>query len=236
MSVWRPKRFWKSVSVEPAEEGFGVALDGRPVRTPAKAALILPTRAMAEAVAGEWQGVEGEIRPETMPVTRRANAAIDKVAPQFDEVAEMIAAYGGSDLLCYRAEGPRELTEAQARGWDPLLDWAEATFGARLAVTQGVVPVAQAETALERLRAEVRACSAFQLTALHDLVALTGSLVLGLAATRPEFEPEDLWALSRIDEEWQIAQWGEDEEAAQAVALRKADFLAARKFWALCGQ
>ncbi|MDW4549765.1 ATP12 family protein [Defluviimonas sp. D31] len=231
MSGWKAKRFWKTVVVVESDGGFGVTLDARPVRTPAKSPMALPTRAMAEAIAAEWEAVEKEVDPRRMPVTRGANAAIDKVAPQFDEVAELIAAYGGTDLLCYRAEAPEALAEAQAAAWDPLLDWAAHEYGARLNVTRGVVPVAQPAESLERLAAAVHSVSPFELTALHDLVSLSGSLVLGLAATRAEFDPETLWRQSRFDEDWQAEQWGEDEEAVAAARLKRDDFLFARHFW-----
>ena len=203
MSGWKAKRFWKIVAVEPAEGGFAVRLDGRPVNTPAKAPLLLPSRAMASAVATEWEAVEGHVDPVAMPVTRRANAAIDKVAPQFDEVAELVADYGGTDLLCYRAEEPEELALAQAEAWDPMLDWAADTLGARLTTRRGVTPVEQPRDSLARLGCIVRATSPFELTALYDLVGLTGSLILGLAASRPEFDADALWRLSRFDEDWQ---------------------------------
>ncbi len=231
MSGWKAKRFWTDVTVEPEGVGFGVRLDARPVRTPAKAALILPSRALAEAVAGEWAALADEVDPRAMPATRRANAAIDKVAPQFAEVAAMVAAYGASDLLCYRAEAPEELTLAQADAWDPLLRWAAETLGAPLRTTRGIVPVSQPPGSLAKLSDLVHSCSPFELTALHDLVSLSGSLVLGLAATRDEFDAETLWHLSRFDENWQIAQWGEDEEAAEAAERKRSDFLFARHFW-----
>lgn len=234
MSGWKAKRFWETVAVTEEEAGFGVRLDSRPVRTPAKAALVLPSRDMAEAVAAEWSAVEGDVDPRRMPITRRVNAAIDKVAPQFDEVAELIAAYGASDLLCYRAEAPDELARAQAEAWDPMLDWAADTLGARLRTGRGVVPVAQPAESLGRLAGLVRSSTPFELTALHDLVALSGSLVLGLAATRAEFDAETLWRLSRLDEEWQIALWGEDEEAAAAAERKREEFLLARRFWQIC--
>lgn len=234
MTAWKAKRFWKTVTVVPEGGSFAVRLDARPVKTPAKRPLLLPTRAMADAVAAEWAAVEGGIDPLRMPVTRAANAAVDKVATQFDEVAAMIAAYGGSDLLCYRAEGPEELVRAQAKAWDPMLDWGGQAFGARLVATRGVVPVEQPAAAFAAMSADVFACSPFELTALHDLVALTGSLVLGLAATRDEFDAEALWRLSRFDEDWQASQWGHDEEAAEVAERKRADFHAARHFWSLC--
>lgn len=233
MSGWKAKRFWKTVSVVPEAAGFGVHLDARPVRTPAKALLIVPTQAMAEAIAHEWQAVESIIDPRRMPVTRAANAAIDKVAPQFDEVAELIAAYGGSDLLCYRAEAPDGLTRAQGQAWDPYLEWAARTYDAPLRITRGIAPVAQPLDSLQRLTERVCACTNFQLTALHDLVSLTGSLVLGLAATTLEFPPETLWRLSRFDEDWQSEQWGGDEEASVMAERKREDFLRACHFWKL---
>ena len=160
MSGWAPKRFWTSAEVAEAPGGFAVTLDGRQVKTPAKAPLVVPSRALAEAIAREWQAQDEKIDPATMPVTRGANAAIDKVRSQHAEVAALIADYGGTDLLCYRAEAPRELVARQSEHWDPLLDWAEAALGARLAVTQGVVPVAQPEAALAALGARVAAMDA----------------------------------------------------------------------------
>lgn len=233
MSGWKAKRFWKKAAVGEHDGGFAVKLDDRPLRTPAKSPLLAPTRAMAEAIVAEWDAVADHVDPGRMPVTRAANAAIDKVAAQFGEVADLIAEYGGSDLLCYRAEAPEELAAAQAAAWDPMLDWAVSAFGVRLTITRGVVPVAQRPECLARLSAEVHATSPFQLVALHDLVSLSGSLILGLAATRTEFEPEMLWRLSRVDEEWQISQWGEDDEAAVVAERKRAEFHFARSFWQL---
>ncbi|MBS0563254.1 MAG: ATPase [Proteobacteria bacterium] len=233
MSGWQAKRFWTEVTVEPSGGGYRVRLDGRMVRTPAKAELILPTQALAGAVAGEWQAVGKTVDPRRMPATRAANAAIDKVAPQFAEVAGLIAAYGASDLLCYRAEAPSELVRAQAAAWDPLLDWSEVALGARMVTTCGIVPIAQPEDSLSRLAARVSDMTSFHLTALHDLVGLTGSLILGLAATSGEFGLEDLWALSRFDEDWQSAQWGQDEESSRIAEEKRNDFLHAGHFWKL---
>lgn len=234
VSEWKAKRFWKETALTETDAGFGVALDGRPVRTPAKAALILPTRAMAEAVQAEWDAVEDQIDPRTMPFTRTANAAIDKVAVQKTEVADMIADYGGTDLLCYRADEPQELRARQDAAWDPLLDWAAETHGARLRVTSGVMHLAQPEEALAPLRKTVRECSPFQLAALHDLVALSGSLVIGLAVGPGQEAPEALWDVSRVDETWQEEQWGKDEEAQIQAALKRTAFLHAARVWRLC--
>ncbi len=233
MSGWKAKRFWTSVSVTPNGPGFGILLDTRPLRTPAKNALLVPTRAMADAIAAEWLAVEATVDPRRMPVTRAANAAIDKVAAQFDEVAALIAEYGGSDLLCYRAEAPAELAQAQGVAWDPLLDWAARMLGAPLHTTAGIVPVAQPKESLQRLHERVMACSIFELTALSDLVGISGSLILGFAATFADFEPEYLWHLSRFDEEWQSRLWGQDQEASAITEKKREDFLRARHFWKL---
>ena len=235
MSEWKAKRFWKEVNVDAGEGGYSVLLDTRPVRTPAKAPLTLPTRAMAEAVAAEWEAQEAEIDPMSMPATRAANAAIDKVAIQFDEVADMLSAYGDSDLLCYRAEAPDELVARQASAWEPLLDWAQETYGARLETRTGIMHAPQSPEALARLAAELRKMSPFQLAAFHDLVALSGSLVLALAATRDHLPIAELWARSRVDELWQEEQWGRDEEAFEAAEVKRAAFLNAKQFYDLTG-
>ncbi len=233
MSEWKAKRFWTATETRSEADGHGVYLDGRPVKTPAKAPLRLPTPGFAEAVRAEWDAVEEIIDPGAMPFTRTANAAIDKVALQHAEVAEMIADYGDSDLLCYRAVEPQELRARQDAAWDPLLDWAAETYGARLQVTSGVMHQPQAPAALAPLRRAVQGCGPFQLAALHDLVSLSGSLVIGLAAARGQSDPETLWALSRIDERWQEEQWGEDEEAQNHAALKRAAFLHAAEVWRL---
>lgn len=231
MSAWAPKRFWTSAEVAEAPGGFAVTLDGRQVKTPAKAPLVVPSRALAEAIAREWQAQDEKIDPATMPVTRGANAAIDKVRTQHAEVAALIADYGGTDLLCYRAEAPRELVARQSAHWDPLLDWAEAALGARLAVTQGVVPVAQPEATLAALSARVAAMDEWQLAALHDLVGLTGSLVLGLAVAEGRLTADEAWTIAQIDEAWQAEQWGADDEAAAHADRKRAALLDAERFW-----
>ncbi|WP_297538706.1 ATP12 family protein [Roseovarius sp.] len=233
MSEWKAKRFWKEAGVVEEEGGFGVRLDGRAVRTPAKAALIVPTRALAEAIAAEWNAQEGKIDPGTMPFTRSANAAIDKVARQKSEVAEMLAAYGDSDLVCYRATGPVELIEKQAAAWNPLLDWTESVLSAKLLVVEGVVHVPQDAAALARLRAHVDALDIWALTAFHDLVSLSGSLVIGFAALDGFYPVETLWSLSRVDETWQAEQWGSDEEAEEMAARKQSDFIHAKRFYDL---
>lgn len=219
------KRFWREVTVEPEAQGFAVRLDGRPVWTPAKAPCLLPTRAMADAVAAEWAAQEGEVRPQEMPLTRAANSAIDRVAPEFEAVAGIVAAYGETDLICYRAPHPEALARRQADAWDPLAAWAAEALGARLAVAEGVMHVAQPPESLGRLAEAVRAHDPWELTALHDLVTISGSLVIGLAVSHGRLTAEEAWLLGRIDEDWNIAEWGEDAEAAGVANRRRADFL-----------
>lgn len=229
MSDWAPKRFWKAAEVSEAEGGLTILLDGRPVRTPAKAPLILPTRAFAEAVAAEWQAQGDKIRPATMPMTRFANSAIDKVTPQFAEVADMLAAYGETDLLCHRADAPAELVARQAAIWDPALDWGADNLGARLIPTIGVMHRVQDPVALSRLRELTHAFDAFELAAFHDLVSLSGSLVLGFAVVRGFGAAETIWNASRLDETWQEEQWGVDDESAAQAAVKRQAFLDAAR-------
>ena len=220
MTEWKARRFWNEATVAPVEGGYEVRLDGRPLRTPGKLPLVLPTRALAQALAEEWDAQAGAIDPGAMPLTRAANSAVERVAAQFDAVADMLAEYGGTDLLCYRADHPVELTVRQAECWNPWLDWARDDLDAPLRVTQGVIPVAQDPAALDRLRARLGRLTPWQLTGLHDLVTLSGSLVLGLAVLEGRLDAEAAHRLSRLDEEHQAEIWGHDEEADAAAAAR----------------
>lgn len=230
MSDWKAKRFWKQASVASVGQGFTVHLDDRPIKTPAKAPLIVPTQAMAAAIAEEWDAQEGQIDPRSMPVTRSANAAIDKVATQHAEVAQMIADYGDADLLCYRAPGPKELIARQAELWDPLLDWAADALGARLHTASGVIHAPQDPAMLEHLAARVHAMDHFTLAAFHDLVSLSGSLILGFAAQTDHRPADEIWLLSRLDEDWQAEQWGADDEALATAEIKRVAFLHAKRF------
>ncbi len=227
------KRFWKEAKAEAAEEGWTVRLDGRPLRTPAKAPFLAPTRALAEAAAAEWAGQGAEVKPAEMPFTRAVNTAIDRTRPEWEAVAAAVAAYGGSDLLCYRAETPEALRARQDAHWNPLLDWAEEAHGARLVTASGIVHRAQEEAALARLEAAVRRFDAFGLTALYDLTALSGSLVIALAVAHRRLDAGEGWRLSRIDETWNEEQWGVDDLAAATAARKARDFEVAARMLAL---
>lgn len=230
MSEWKAKRFWDTATPVARDGGYAVDLDGRAVKTPAKAALILPTLVMAEAVAAEWDAQEKDIDPHTMPVTRGANAAIDKVAMMRAAVIDELAGYGGTDLLCYRATGPEQLLQNQADGWDPWLAWAADTLDAPLVTGAGVMHIPQKDGSLKALHDAVSMFDNFGLAGLHDLVALSGSLILALAVTQRKILPNDAWNLSRIDEDWQISQWGDDEEASIAAGVKRRAFLDAAVF------
>ena len=225
------KRFWKAVTVESGQ----VLLDGRAVRTPARALLALPTRALVEAVADEWRAVSEKIDPRAMPITGFANAAIDKVAPNPTAFAEGLARYGETDLLCYRAENPPELAARQAAVWDPLLDWARARYDIAFVVTAGIVHKAQPPDTLERLSAAIAARSPFELAALSTIVTAGGSLVVGLMLAEGAITSDAAFDATHLDELWQAELWGEEWMAADARALRRADFAAAARFMALLG-
>ncbi|MEM6622651.1 MAG: ATP12 family protein [Pseudomonadota bacterium] len=223
------KRFWKTALVEKSDAGWAVFLDTRPVKTPAGRAIVTPIPAMAEAISAEWEAQTEFVNPLSMPMTRLAATCLDRVAPELAGVAQTLASYGESDLLCYRADHPDELVARQANGWDPVLDWAAQRFGSRLNVQTGVMHVDQPPDDLQALANEVLTLDAWQMTAMADLVTISGSLLLGLAVREGRLRAADAWALSRIDEQWNIEQWGEDHEAAVQSAKRESDFHDAAK-------
>lgn len=207
------KRFYKDVSVVADDESFSIALDGRPVRTPGRALLQVPTPALADCIAAEWRAQEEEVRPAAMPMTRFANSAIDRIRPRRPEVVSEIAAYAETDLLCYRADTPEELIERQAFTWQPLLDWTAERYNAPLRVTQSVTPVAQDDTAVAALREEIAALDEFALSGVHSLTAVSGSIVLALAVVECRISAAEAAAASLLDETFQAERWGEDPEA-----------------------
>ncbi|MEO0356987.1 MAG: ATP12 family protein [Pseudomonadota bacterium] len=224
MTDWAAKRFWTDVIVTELDTNYAILLDDRPVKTPAKASLAVPTAALANAIADEWRAQQDVIDPLSMPLTRSANSAIDKVRTQRVEVAQMVADYGGSDLLCYRAVGPAPLVARQAQAWDPLLNWAQTELNVRLTSVHGVVHVAQTTESTDRLTNIVMQQGPFSLTALYDLTALAGSLIIGLAAQRHAFEISSLWAASITDETYQFDIWGDDEDASKLLKTKAASF------------
>lgn len=224
------KRFYKEAGVVPQDGGHGIVLDGRPVRTPARAPLVLPNEALARAIAWEWAEQGEEIDPLSMPLTGLANAAIDQIAPDPARFAATIAAYGESDLICYRADGPASLVERQGEAWQPLLDWAAERYGVSFMVTSGIIHVAQPEATLDRLRDEVAGQDPLLLAGLSTLVSLSGSLVIGLAAIGGAFPIAQLWQAAELDELFQAETWGDDDEALARRAKRHDEFVTAARF------
>lgn len=222
-----PKRFYTDVTVAARGSGHAVHLDDRPLRTPGKLVLVLPTRQMAEAIASEWSAQGTAIDPMSMPLTRLANTVRDQVEGREAEVRADIVKYAGSDLLCYRADGPSELAARQAAAWDPLLDWARESIGADLAVCAGLMPVDQTAASRTAIEAAVANLESFRLASAHVMTTLLGSVVLMLATESGRLTPDEAWKAAHIDEDWQIAKWGEDAEAARRQEKRKTEFLAA---------
>ena len=224
------KRFWKTVTVD-AERG--VRLDERPVRTPGRVPLLLPTDMLAEAVADEWREVTDDIDPRAMPLTGLANAAIDRIAPDPAAFAAGLAAYGESDLLCYRAESPPDLVARQAALWDPPLDWARDRYDVHFEIVIGVIHRPQPEATIARLGAAIATRRPFELAPLSPIVTITGSLVLALALAERAMEADAVWAAANLDDDWQAEHWGEDDLAVKARETRQHDFAAAARFLSL---
>lgn len=227
------KRFFKNAEVAEAKSGFGIALDGRPVRTPGRALLAVPSNMLAEAIAAEWNGQGDTIDPRSMPLTGLANAAIDRIAPDAEAFARSLAIYGESDLTCYRAEAPQALVERQAASWDALIAWARRRFDVDFEIVCGVMHRPQHETTLRQLSQAVAARTPFELAGLSPLVTVSGSLLIGLALAEGATDLETAWAAATLDEAWQAEQWGADAEAEKALEGRQRDFEAGYRFLSL---
>lgn len=224
------KRFWTTVSAEPEGEGWGIKLDGRAVKTPARAALEVPTQRLAEAIADEWQDVGENVDPRAMPLTGLANAAIDRVAPDRYAFARGLANYAEADLACYRADGSRELISRQEEEWDKLLGWARRRYDVDFVTTSGLMHVAQPPATVERLSHAVAALDPFRLAGLSPLVTIGGSLILAIAVLEKAVTPVEAWEAASVDDRWQLERWGRDAEAEAALENRRRDFLAAARF------
>ena len=222
------KRFYKTAGVTETPAGFGVALDDKPVRTPAKRPLVVPTRALAEAIAEEWLAQGETVDPKRLPLTRLASIALDLVAPRREAVAAEVAKYAGTDLVCYRAEQPTELAERQHATWQPLIDWATLRFDAPLRVTVSILPVAQSPATLKAFEAAAAAYDSHRLAALHMATAACGSLVVALALVEGRIDAETAFVSAELDESYEIGRWGEDaEQAKRRLGLREDIALAA---------
>lgn len=221
------KRFWSDATVVEADCGFGVTLDGRPLKTPARVVLNVPTRALADAIAGEWVAAGETVDPRAMPMTGLANAAVDRAD---DQLVAGITRYADSDHFCYRAEGPAPLVERQAEAWDALLGWARRRYDVDFATCSGILHVAQPPETVRKLGHAVTMLDRFRLAALSPLVTIGGSLIAGLAVLEKAIPPEAAWEAVSLDERWQLEQWGSDAEAEAALDAKRSDFLAAARF------
>ena len=225
------KRFYERAGVAAGEGGFALTLDGRPARTPGRAALSLPTSALADAVAAEWEAQGASIDPTTMPLTRLANSTIDGVVPRIDEVREDLVRYAGSDLIVYRAAEPERLVAEQAAAWDPVHAWARDSLGAHFLLSEGVMFVEQPEAAIGAVRDVLtQEHSAFALAGLHVMTTLTGSVLIALMHAAGRLSVEEAWRAAHADELFQESRWGEDHEAAERRRHREAEFRAASRF------
>ncbi len=223
----RPKRFYEAATVGPGETGFAVLLDGKPLRTPARKPVVVDDAMVAGALAREWDAQTEVIEPGTMPLTRIVNTAIDRVGGEMEAVRADIVAHAGTDLLCYRADGPDSLVEAENALWAPLLDWAREELGARLILAEGIVHVSQDAAALAAIAEAAEPFDALGLAALHVATTLTGSAILALALARGRLSVEEAWAAAHVDEDWQMSHWGRDEVALARRAARFAELQAA---------
>lgn len=229
------KRFWTTVSTLAEADGWAIRLDERSVRTPARALLVVPTEALAEAIAEEWQSLEDDIDPRAMPLTGLANAAIDRIAPDRQAFASGLAKYGEADLACYRSEWPPELVSRQQSSWDELLAWGRRRYDVDFSTTTGLLHLPQAQATVDRLGRAVSELDAFHLAGLSPLVFTGGSLIAALAILEKSISAEAAWEAVSIDERWQLEQWGGDAEAVVALENRRLDFLAGARFLDLLG-
>ena len=224
------KRFYKKASVKAGNNGFEVRLDGRPVKTPAQATLALPSEALAEAVTAEWRAQKETIEPETMPLTRLSNSAIDRTVFHKGIVIDEIMNFARHDLLCYRADGPEELVRAETEAWDPYLAWAKENLGLGFKVTTGIDSIKQDEESLAKLKGLLNLLDPFILTALHTATTLSGSAILALALWQGLVPADDLWKAAQVDEDYQIEKWGADQENQKTLNAKRGLWLAAGGF------
>lgn len=224
------KRFWKEAWVTTEDGGWGIELDGKPLRTPARRPLVVPSEELARAIADEWNSAGETLDPRAMPLTGLANAASDRIGDDRERFAMDLAAYGESDLACYRAESPRELVARQQQAWDSLLAWARRRFDVDFRTTCGIIHVPQPDATTQRLAHTVAALDPFRLAGLSSMVTIGGSLVAALAVLEGAIGAEEVWDAVTIDERWQLEQWGADAEAEAALEARRRNFLAAARF------
>ncbi len=230
MSETLKDRFYTAVAIEENALGYAITLDGRSPKSPGGKALTIPTRVLAQHIGQEWDAQDPKIDLNTMPLTRLVFSALDQVANHRDHVVGEVSAYAATDLLCYRADGPRELIAKQQDVWDPICAWCAETFDAPLVCVSGIMAAEQPQVSLANLRQAITEKDDFTLAALHMATKMTGSLVLALAVAHGYLTKDAAWAASRLDEDWQAEKWGQDEEANILAAQKQADFFAAAIF------
>ena len=221
------RRFYKIVTVTPER---AVALDGKLIRTPKKALLALPTEALAQAVAAEWEAQGEKIRPTTMLLTKLANTAIDRVSADRPRILAEMLDYAGSDLVCYRAAHPPDLAASQAANWNPVIDWALSNLDAPFTVITGVIHQPQPQAALQAVGAALSQQSNFEIAALHTIMTMTGSTLISLMLAMRALTAEAAWAAAHVDEDFQIKTWGQDDEAQLRRAARQREFASCCRF------
>lgn len=230
-----PKKFYKEATVQATDDGFAIHLDGRPVKTPARNLLLLPTAQAAEIVASEFNAQEKEINPALMPATRLANTAIDGIAADPQAVLEDVLRFASSDMLFYRAGSPEGLVKRQTEQWDPVIDWAASDLGARFVLAEGVMHVEQPREALGAFSVHLSTLAdPIVLAALHTMTSLTGSALLALAVAKQKLAAEEAWTIAHLDEDWTIEHWGSDSEASARRDVRKKEMMAAAEILAAC--
>lgn len=225
-----PKKFFEAAAMIPTDGGFGVALDGRAVKTPKRAGLAVPTAELGEAIAAEWSALDDTIDPQRLPLTKLANTAIDGVAGRLKDVHDDIVRYIGNDLLFYRAQSPEPLVLRQAAAWDPVLEWFAETYDATFKTTTGIMPIEQSPLSVARAASAISDEGAMTLTPLHVMTTLTGSALLTIAHFAGRLSVDEVWQATHVDEDWQIEQWGRDEEAELRRAQRRAEMEHAATF------
>ena len=224
-----PKRFYDKVTVEHGANGYEVRLDGRAIKTPGGKIVAVPTKALAELLANEWSGQGEHIDAATMPLTKLCNSAIEMVTANPEAIISELAGFASHDLVCYRADHPEALSAQQAKAWDEVVDLMQAKLGPRFSVTCGVLSVDQPQALVPALEARLSRLDAFKLTALHAMATLVTSVSLALLVLEGDLAPEDAWKRGHVDEDWNIAQWGEDHEAAMRRQSRWREFEACAK-------
>ena len=230
------KRFWKKATVVEVSGGYGIELDGQRVQTPSKLPLIVVFRVIADAIASEWMAQVNLVNPSAMPATRMANSVIDKVILNQNAIIEMLTEYSGSDLLCYRATSPQSLIDAQGIVWDPLLDWSAKKNLAPMNVASGIMHVEQPVTSIDVYRSKLKEMNPYQLAGVHDLITISGSVIISMALISNHFSIDEAWTAASVDEIWQEKQWGSDAEAKEARAKKHLDFEFAFNFWKSAGK